>query len=171
MVDIFISTKSPYKTIKYLNRLNINIYNINYQNDGIKLRIALKDVNKVDKYYNFKIIKEYGNKELINYFRINIVPIIYFVSILVLIFLFTRITLSIEVVSENTKLRNHILNELYKVGPCFMKENNSWIIDGNYRRIAKDRFNNADIIIFLAYNRFTCLNGVIKRYKKYKGRR
>ena len=59
-------------------------------------------------------------------------------------------------------------DDMEKIVNDFMKENNSWIIDGNYRRIAKDRFNNADIIIFLAYNRFTCLNGVIKRYKKYK---
>lgn len=151
MIDIFISTKSPYKTIKYLNKLNINIYNINYQKDGIKLRIALKDVNKVDKYYNFKIIKEYGNKELINYFRINIVPIIYFVSILVLIFLFTRITLSIEVVSENTKLRNHILNELYKedlTKYTFIK--NSDEIQVIKERILK---NNKDIIEWMNIER------------------
>lgn len=50
----------------------------------------------------------------------------------------------------------------------FMMNNESWIIDGNYRRIAKERFTDADVVIFLAYNRFTCLKGVISRYKKYK---
>ena len=114
MIDILINTKSPYKTIKYLNKLNINIYNINYHNNGITLKIALRDLNKVDKYYRYKIIKQYGNKEIINYFKINIIPTLYLISILTLIILFTKITLNIEVITENTKLRNHITNELYK---------------------------------------------------------
>ena len=42
-------------------------------------------------------------------------------------------------------------DDMEKIVNDFMKENNSWIIDGNYRRIAKDRFNNADIIIFLYF--------------------
>ena len=114
MIDIYITTKSPYKTIKYLNKLNINIYNIKYNKEGITLKIAYKDLNKVHKYYNYKILKQYGTKEIINYLKQNIIPTIYLVSIIILIFLFTRITLNIEVISENTKLRNHILNELYK---------------------------------------------------------
>ena len=114
MIDIFITTKSPYKTIKYLNKLQINIYNIKYNDKGITLKIALKDLNKVKKYYNYKIIKEYGKQEIINYLKQNIIPTIYLIITLILIFIFTRITLSIEVISENTKLRNHIINEQEK---------------------------------------------------------
>ncbi len=114
MIEIYITTKSPYKTIKYLNKLNINIYNIKYNKEGITLKIALKDLNKVDKYYHYKIIKEYGTKELLNYLKLNIIPTVYLIITIILIFLFTRITLSIEVISENTNLRNHILNELDK---------------------------------------------------------
>ena len=114
MIDIFITTKSPYKTIKYLNKLNINIYNIKYNKEGITLKISLKDINKVDKYYNYKIIKQYGNKEIINYLKTNIIPTIYLIITIILIFILTRITINIEVISENTKLRNHILNELSK---------------------------------------------------------
>ena len=114
MIEIFITTKSPYKTIKYLNRLNINIYNIKYSKEGITLKISSKDLNKVDKFYHYKIIREYGKKELIKYLKINIIPTIYLITTIILVFIFTRITLSIEVISENTKLRNHILNELDK---------------------------------------------------------
>lgn len=114
MIDIFITTKSPHKTIKYLNKLNINVYNIKYNNEGITLKISLKGLNKVDKYYHYKIIKEYGKQELLNYLKLNIIPTIYLITILILTFLFTRITLSIEVISENTFLRNHITNELDK---------------------------------------------------------
>lgn len=114
MIDIFITTKSPYKTIKYLNKLNINIYNIKYSKEGITLKISHKHLNKLSKYYNYKIIKEYGNKEITNYLKINIIPTAYLIITIILLFIFTRITLSIEVISENTYLRKHILNELYK---------------------------------------------------------
>ena len=50
----------------------------------------------------------------------------------------------------------------------FLEKNNSWVIDGNYFRISPQRYEQADLVIFLNYNRFTCLKGVIKRYKKYK---
>ena len=52
----------------------------------------------------------------------------------------------------------------------FIEENESWIIDGNYYKIAKERFELADKIIFLNYNRFFCLKSVIKRYKENIGK-
>ena len=52
----------------------------------------------------------------------------------------------------------------------FMQNNDSWVIDGNYRKIATNRFEEADQIIFLNYNRFFCLISVIKRYFKNKDR-
>ena len=58
-------------------------------------------------------------------------------------------------------------NEIVK---NFMSDNASWIIDGNYRNIAPDRFESADQLIFLNYNRFICLTGVIKRYFQNKGK-
>ena len=52
----------------------------------------------------------------------------------------------------------------------FIKQNDSWVIDGNYIRIAKERFSDADIVVYLAYNRFFCLNSVINRYKMNKNK-
>ena len=56
---------------------------------------------------------------------------------------------------------NQIVNQ-------FLSENESWVIDGNYFRISPKRYEQADLVIYLKYNRLTCLRGVIKRYKKYK---
>ena len=151
MIDIFITTKSPYKTIKYLNKLNINIYNIKYHNNGITLKIAYKDINKVNKYYHYKTIKHYGNKELLNYLKTNLIPTIYLISIIILIFLLTRITLNIEVISENTKLRNHITNELYK-----QKLNKYTIIKNNKEiKTIKENIlnNNKDILEWINIER------------------
>lgn len=114
MIDITITTKTPYKTIKYLNRLNINIYNINYNKNSITLKISRKDLNKLGKYYRYKINKIYGKQELTTYLKNNYLNITYTIIIIILIFLITRITISIEVITENTYLRNHILNELDK---------------------------------------------------------
>ena len=50
MIEITINTKSPYKTIKYINKLNINIYNIKYNKNSITLKINQKDLKKLSKY-------------------------------------------------------------------------------------------------------------------------
>lgn len=41
-----------------------------------------------------------------------------------------------------------------------------WIIDGNYNKTLQERFNKADLIIWLDYSTITQLKGVIKRYLK-----
>ncbi len=50
----------------------------------------------------------------------------------------------------------------------FMDSHDSWIIEGNYLKVAPNRFLEADQIIFLDYNRWFCLRSVIKRYKENK---
>ena len=41
-----------------------------------------------------------------------------------------------------------------------------WIIDGNYNKTLQERFDKADLIIWLDYSTVTQLKGVIKRYLK-----
>ena len=53
----------------------------------------------------------------------------------------------------------------------FMNKNDSWVIDGNYFRFnLEDRINKADAIIYLDFNRISCLIRAYKRYFKYKGK-
>ena len=58
--------------------------------------------------------------------------------------------------------------EKKRITEDFMNTHDSWVIDGNYFRISSQRYEQADLVIFLNYNRLTCLNGVVKRYNKYK---
>lgn len=60
--------------------------------------------------------------------------------------------------------------ESKKIVKQFIDKNDSWIIDGNYAKIMPERFELADLVIFLNFNRFVCLKGVIKRYKENKGK-
>lgn len=48
--------------------------------------------------------------------------------------------------------------------------NDSWVIDGNYSRyLHAQRYEQSDYIIYLKFNRFSCLKRVIERYIKNKG--
>lgn len=114
MIEITITTTSPYKAIKYLNKLNIDIYNIKYSKTSITLKISSKDLKKIDKYYKYKINKTYGKQELINYTKQNKISIIYLTIIIILITLFTNIIIDIDIINENRNLTSIILNELDK---------------------------------------------------------
>lgn len=53
----------------------------------------------------------------------------------------------------------------------FMADNDSWVIDGNYKAIIQQqRFEQADMIVFFNFNRFTCFARAFGRYLKYKGK-
>lgn len=69
---------------------------------------------------------------------------------------------------ENWKERDD--EEFRMIVKEFINSNESWIIDGNYRRIVPERHEQADLVIFLNYNRFFCYRSAKKRYKMYKGK-
>lgn len=53
----------------------------------------------------------------------------------------------------------------------FMTENDSWVIDGNYKAFyQQQRLEQADMIIFFNFNRFVCLARVLKRFIKFRNR-
>lgn len=51
----------------------------------------------------------------------------------------------------------------------FLDKNDFWVIDGNYSKMYMERrLEEADQIILLLFNRFSCLYRVTKRYLKYR---
>ena len=52
----------------------------------------------------------------------------------------------------------------------FLDTRTSWVIDGNYANLLYERrLNEADVILFMNFNRFSCLFRALKRFWKYKG--
>ncbi len=52
----------------------------------------------------------------------------------------------------------------------FMENNPSgWVIDGNYSNLARHRFEQADLIIYLKFNRFICYTRNLFRYLSHRG--
>ena len=53
----------------------------------------------------------------------------------------------------------------------FLDTHDSWVIDGTYSRFYLDRrFEDADLIVLMMFNRFSSLYRVTKRYLKYKNK-
>ncbi|MBQ8292490.1 MAG: topology modulation protein [Bacilli bacterium] len=50
----------------------------------------------------------------------------------------------------------------------FLKNNDSWVIDGNYKNAAPVRFEECDLLFYFDFNRFTCIYNAYKRYRKYR---
>ena len=54
---------------------------------------------------------------------------------------------------------------------AFLDEHAAWVIDGNYSKLFYERrMEEADRIVMLLFNRFSCLYRAYKRYRKYKGK-
>ncbi len=53
----------------------------------------------------------------------------------------------------------------------FLDSNNSWIVDGNYTKLLRERrMEESDMIVYMNFSRITCLFQAFIRYMKYKGK-
>lgn len=63
------------------------------------------------------------------------------------------------------------LSEKQRIVADFMRDDDGWVIDGNYSKLFRtERLEQADMIVMLLFDRFSCLRRVVKRYRMYKGR-
>ena len=59
--------------------------------------------------------------------------------------------------------------EKKRITEIFLDRHDSWVIDGNYSKLFYERrMEEADTIILLLFNRFSCLCRAYRRYIKYK---
>lgn len=66
----------------------------------------------------------------------------------------------------NWEIRNEAVKK--KMTEVFLNVHDSWVIDGNYSKLSFDRrMEEADVIILLLFNRFSCLYRAWRRSKIY----
>ena len=58
--------------------------------------------------------------------------------------------------------------EMAKKIDKFLAENDTWVIDGNYKNASPNRFEECDLLFYFNFNRFTCIRNAYRRYRKYK---
>ncbi len=116
---IFAECKDYYKLIYKLQYLNIFIYDINYSNNQIHLKINSNDFKRIKKYlisYNFKKESNTGIYSIIK--KINDKKI--FVSCiligLIVFILLSNLVVKINIIHENKEIRELIKEELDEYG-------------------------------------------------------
>ncbi|MBQ9731114.1 MAG: DNA topology modulation protein FlaR [Bacilli bacterium] len=70
----------------------------------------------------------------------------------------------------NEDFTNKKDEEMTLIVKDFLDKNESWVIDGNYSRICPERFELANQIIYLNFNRFFCYFSALKRYINHRGK-
>ena len=61
--------------------------------------------------------------------------------------------------------------EKKKITENFLDTHDSWVIDGNYSKLFYERrMAEADVIILLLFNRFSCFHRAYRRYVQYKNK-
>lgn len=104
------------KIIKLFKIFKINIYDISYTNNKANIIVKKEDLSKISKLTKYKIIKEYGIKNIKNNIKENLRIIIILIAIIIVSIFISRITIKINIDSSNKKIVKTIQEELQSLG-------------------------------------------------------
>ena len=115
-VDILIPSNNENLTIKLLKSKKINLYKIKKIKNEMLIKINVKDIDEVMKLYEIKIVKYYGIRAIIEYFKKNYLEFIILISFITLSIIYSNIIVDISIHSTNKEINKLILLELDKQG-------------------------------------------------------
>lgn len=119
LYELRITGKDPKRFIKYLINNHINVYNITYNKDYINILVDKNNLIKIQKIktsYKIKIIKYYGFLKYKDIFKKNKAFLLSLLIGIGLLFCFSKIILSIEVIHHDKKLQELLLEEVNNQG-------------------------------------------------------
>jgi similar to stage IV sporulation protein len=142
VVKIKVNVYNQELFIKKMLALNVNIWNITYQNRMLTCNVNNKDLNKIKKIYQVAIVKEYTFKRYKKVLKINMINIITLVWIVLLFLFLSNVIVNVNIESDNQELVQDLTKELnnYGIKRLTIKKNYGEI--NNIKNILKNKFNN-----------------------------
>ena len=111
-----IKTDKKSKLILKLNKINVSIKNIKYENEYIVFEILESDIKKVKKYlisYKLEIIEDTGIYKIKNILKKNVIYIIAVIFSVIIFLLLTNVIVKINIIHEKKEIRE-LLSEALK---------------------------------------------------------
>ncbi len=108
-----------YKFINKIKYINIKILEIKYEHGYIYLKIDSKYLEKLNKYlisYKFSIVKETGIYDILNKIKRNYIFCICLLIGTILFFIMSNMVVKINIIHENSEIREIIADELDEYG-------------------------------------------------------
>ena len=102
--------------ISYTINKNISIYDIKYVDNKIICFINNSDLNKVNKYFKIRVLKDYSYKNILLLIKNNIIKIILLFMSLLFFYILSNTIVDINIESNNNELVNKINKSLDNYG-------------------------------------------------------
>lgn len=116
LVQIKIKTTTPYKIIKLLSSLNIDLYEISILKDYLYLKVSQEALPRLEKIVKFQITKKYGILYLLQFLKINLFNFYIITLFLIFSILLSQLTAKVFIIHSNQELRNILDKELKDQG-------------------------------------------------------
>lgn len=108
-----------YKFINKIKYINIKILEIKYEQGYVYLKIEDKYLEKLNKYlvsYKFSVVKETGVYDILNKIKRNYIFCICLLIGVILFFIMSNMVVKINIIHENSEIREIIADELDEYG-------------------------------------------------------
>lgn len=108
-----------YKFINKIKYINIKILEIKYEQGYVYLKIEDKYLEKLNKYlvsYKFSVVKETGVYDILNKIKRNYIFCICLLIGVILFFIMSNLVVKINIIHENSEIREIIADELDEYG-------------------------------------------------------
>jgi len=141
-LKIRIYTTKKTNTLLKLNKINADIRNIEYKSDSLVLEILEKDLKRVKKYlvsFKIDIVDETGIYKLKKEMKKNMLFIISIIFSVILFLILTNIIVKVNVIHENSELRELLNDALKERGVSSLTFKKSY---ETYEKIIEDIKNN-----------------------------
>ncbi len=128
--------------LKKMWSLNINVWQISYQNKTIICNILSKDLSIIKRYYHVTIINNYSINSLKQYFKNNIIGIISLIFAIISFIFLSNIIVDVNIQSDNQKIVNDLKKELDKYNLTRLTLKKNYFEIQEIKSKIKENFNN-----------------------------